>query len=138
MRPCGRGLSFGVVFLPLFAFTIASAEAQTQRYCRSNPIRAAFESIFVARSVVQAVADPIMEPLAAAVTAPLHRATDAPMRGELVQEEEMGLEEAPRAIRVAYVAPRASAAVPPRHRWGDAEDEPPYFDSEEEPHPAGM
>ena len=138
MRPCGRGLSFAVVFLPLFAFTIVSADAQTQRSRRSNPTPAALEPISRAHSVVQAVADPIMEPLAAAVTGPLHGATGTPVRGELIQEEEMDLEEAPPAIRVAYVAPRARAAVPPLHRWGDAEDEPPYFDSEDERHPAGM
>ena len=109
---CGKGAAAALA-VALLVGAPSEAEAQSKRHRRSNPLRAALEPILAARAVIHAVAEPIVHAPAARFRAARSAARDEPIYDAIEADDELD-EEAPRAVRVAYMAPRSPAAVPPR------------------------
>ncbi|MDQ6654473.1 MAG: hypothetical protein M3Y80_01480 [Verrucomicrobiota bacterium] len=132
MKLCS--LQAGAVTALALVLAAAPAEARTRRHRRPNPLRIALEPLLAARSVVHAIADPIVEPiistapraLFAAAAAPIHAVRGEPMDEEaedtaVAEPSRIRIAEpvAGKSFRIAYMVPQRAVNFPPR----DAEQE---------------
>jgi cell wall-associated NlpC family hydrolase len=146
-----RRVSIAVVVV-LFLGTVLPAEAQSRRYRKRSSIRTALAPLFLARSIVHAVAEPIVHhapraviatatlPIRAARALPHHRSDRyeeddyADEAGEEVYQARSAGAEYPQAVRVAYMAPRPRQPSAPPREFSDytddeAESAPPQISS---------